>query len=89
MLGEEGQRAVDEGLQHGEDDVGAAAGLCDGGALDGLDGRLGVEDVRVDEGDDVGGEEGGEELRRQGFAHGDGCDGCCLLVVFVCMYDSA
>lgn len=75
MLGEEGQRAVDERLQHGEDEVGAAAGLGEGGALDGLDGRLGVEDVGVDEGDDVGGEQGGEEMRRQGFAHGDGCCG--------------
>ncbi|KAF3075552.1 hypothetical protein CFAM422_002352 [Trichoderma lentiforme] len=62
--------AVRDGLDEGYHGRGAVAGLREGLPLEDLDGGARVEDVCVDEGDDVGGEERCQELLHDRFVHG-------------------
>lgn len=70
MLREDGHAAVRDGLDEGYEARGAVAGLGQGLTLEDLEGGARVEDVCVDEGDDVGGEERCQELLHDRFVHG-------------------
>lgn len=77
MFREHRHAAVRDGLDEGYHGRGAVAGLREGLTLEDLDGGARVEDVCVDEGDDVGGEERCQELLHDRFVHGLCCWCCC------------